>query len=208
MNVSWRYYQNGGGAGLWHPFDAIKHVRYGKDYANVITRSQQILQDVHAGRLAGLTWVAPADAWSDHASKHGTAKGPAWVAAIVNAIGESSYWNSTAIFVVWDDWGGWYDHVPPPLYNSYELGFRVPLIIISPYARRGYVSKVQHEFGSLLAFSEETFGIPKGSLQDTDVRADDLKDPFDFSQRPRSFVPIKAPPFKPGSSQGPDDEDP
>ncbi|MGB9652002.1 MAG: alkaline phosphatase family protein [Candidatus Cybelea sp.] len=207
-NVSWRYYQNGPGAGLWHPFDAIQHVRYGKDYANVITRSQQVLTDIHNGELAGLTWIAPADSWSDHASKHGTAKGPSWVAAVVNAIGESRYWNSTAIFVVWDDWGGWYDHVPPPLYNAYELGFRVPLLIISPYVRRGYVSKPQHEFGSLLAFSEETFGIPKGSLDATDVRADDLKDPFDFSQRPRAFVPIKAPPFKPGSSQGFDQEDP
>ena len=84
----------------------------------------------------------------------------------------------------------------------------MPLLVISPYARRGYVSKVQHEFGSLLAFSEETFGIPKGSLDATDVRADDLKDTFEFSQRPRAFVPIKAPPFKPGSSQGSGEEDP
>lgn len=207
-NVSWRYYQDGPGPGLWHPFDAIRHVRYGKDYANVITRSQQVLSDIHNGQLAGLSWIAPADAWSDHASKHGTKKGPSWVAAIVNAIGTSQYWDSTAIFVVWDDWGGWYDHVPPPLYNAYELGFRVPLLVISPYARQGYVSKVQHEFGSLLAFSEETFGIPKGSLGATDVRADDLSDPFNFSQRPRAFVPIKAPPFKPGSSQSFGEEDP
>jgi phospholipase C len=206
--VSWRYYQDGPGPGLWHPFDAIRHVRYGKDYANVITQSQQVLTDIRSGNLAGETWLAPADTWSDHASKHGTKKGPSWVAAVVNAIGTSQYWDSTAIFVVWDDWGGWYDHVPPPLYNAYELGFRVPLLVISPYARRGYVSRVQHEFGSLLAFSEETFGIPKGALDATDVRADDLKDTFDFSQQPRAFVPIKAPPFKPGHGQGSGGEDP
>ena len=117
--------------------------------------------------------------------------GPDWVASVVNAIGESPYWNSTAIFIVWDDWGGWYDHVQPQQFdNYYELGFRVPLVVVSPYAKRGYVSKVQHEFGSILAFSEETFGIPKGSLGTTDVRADDLSDCFDFTQRPRTFTPI------------------
>jgi phospholipase C len=206
--VSWRYYQENRGPGLWHPFDAIKHVRYGKDYANVIPPSEKILSDLAKGDLAGVTWVAPADQWSDHCGKHGTTKGPAWVAAIVNAIGKSKYWKNTAIFVTWDDWGGWYDHVAPPIDNAYELGFRVPLLVISPYDRKGYVSKVQHEFGSLLAFTEETFGIPKGALGTTDERADDLSDAFDFSQRPRAFVPIKAPPFNPGPDQTTDDEDP
>ncbi len=108
--------------------------------------------------------------------------------------------------MTWDDWGGWYDHVPPPIINRYELGFRVPLLVISPYAKRGYVSKVTHEFGSILAFSEEAFGIPKGALKATDRRADDLMDGFDFTQGPRAFVPIKAPPFYP--AKGPNIEDP
>jgi phospholipase C len=205
--VSWRYYQEKLGPGLWHPFDGIEHVRYGKDYANVITPSTQVLTDIRQGKLAGVTWIAPADQWSDHCGKHGTDKGPSWVAAIVNEIGKSKFWPNTAIFLTWDDWGGWYDHVAPPIDDAYELGFRVPLVVISPYAKRGYVSKVQHEFGSLLAFSEVTFGIPKGSLKTTDVRADDLHDAFDFSQNPRSFVPIKAPPFKPGSDPSTDEED-
>jgi phospholipase C len=205
--VSWRYYQEKRGAGLWHPFDAIKHVRYGKEYANVVTPSQQFLTDVRRGDLAGVTWIAPADQWSDHAGRHATTQGPSWVAAIVNAVGRSQFWKGTAIFVVWDDWGGWYDHVAPPIDNAYELGCRVPLLVISPYAKRGYVSKVPHEFGSLLAFTEETYGIPKGSLGTTDQRADDLKDAFDFTQKPRTFVPIKAPPFRPGADQS-SDEDP
>jgi len=206
-SVSWRYYQEELGPGLWHPFDGIEHVRYSKQYENVVTPSTQVLTDIRQGRLAGLTWIAPADQWSDHCGKHGTDKGPSWVAAIVNEIGKSKFWSSTAIFVVWDDWGGWYDHVPPPIDNAYELGFRVPLIVISPYAKRAHVSKVQHEFGSLLAFSEEAFGIPKGALKTTDERADDLHDAFDFSQKPRKFVPIKAPPFVPGSSSITDEED-
>jgi phospholipase C len=93
--------------------------------------------------------------------------------------------------VTWDDWGGWYDHVRPPVYNSYELGFRVPLIVISPYAKNHYVSHRQHEFGSILKFVEKTFGLP--SLHTTDVRADDLSDCFDFSKPPTKFQPIPAP---------------
>jgi phospholipase C len=107
---------------------------------------------------------------------------------VVNAIGNSQYWNDTAIFITLDDWGGWYDHVKPPQYNAYELGFRVPLIVVSPYARPGYVSHVQHEFGSILKFIEGTFAL--GSLGYTDARADDLSDCFDFTQAPLTFRTI------------------
>jgi phospholipase C len=195
-NVSWRYYQNNAGAGLWQAFDAVRHVRYGPDYANLVWPPQTVLSDIANNRLANVSWVIPSGTWSDHAGSH-SVKGPAWVAAVVNAIGQSSYWKDSVIFVLWDDWGGWYDHVKPPLYNHYELGFRVPLIVISPYAKHGYVSKVQHEFGSILAFTEEAFGITKGSLGTTDVRADDLHDVFDFGQVPRTFVHIRAPRFRP-----------
>ncbi len=211
QHVTWRYYQRGYGVGLWHAFDAIQHVRYGQDYSNIISPPKTILTNISNNQLPGLSWVIPAgDAYSDHAGTR-SAKGPSWVAAVVNAIGESPYWNSTAIFIVWDDWGGWYDHVQPEQFNNYyELGFRVPLVVISPYAKRAYVSKVQHEFGSLLAFSEETFGIKKGALGTTDVRADDLSDCFDFTQHPRTFTPIKAPPFKGHEAMvaPPDVEDP
>jgi phospholipase C len=196
--VTWKYYQNGTGAGLWHGFDAIEHVRYGPDYANVDPNPRDILTDIALGVLPGMSWVMPADSkYSDHPGNK-SAAGPAWVAAVVNAIGESQYWNNTAIILTWDDWGGLYDHVPPPMMNNwYELGFRVPLIVVSPYAKQAYISHVQHEFGSILAFAEETFGIRKGALNATDVRADDLSDAFDFTQTPRPFVPISAPTFSP-----------
>ncbi len=204
--VSWRYYQHFSGVGLWHAFDAIRHIRYGPDYANVVNPPETILTDIAKGHLAGVSWVMPDGAHSDHPSARGNKGGPSWVAAVVNAVGKSKYWQTTAIFVTWDDWGGFYDHVPPPIINHYELGFRVPLVVISPYAKRGYVSKGTHEFGSILAFSEEAFGIPKGALNSTDRRADDLTDAFDFTQKPRAFVPIKAPRFHP--ADGPDTEDP
>lgn len=107
---------------------------------------------------------------------------------VVNVIGTSPYWSNTVIFVTWDDWGGWYDHVAPTIYNSYELGFRVPLIVISPYAKAGYVSKVPHEFGSILHFIEENWSL--GSLGFTDQRADDLADCFDFTQTPLAYKPV------------------
>jgi phospholipase C len=201
-HVSWRYYQPHDGAGRWEAMDAYRNVRYSRQYRNVVWPSQRILSDIDARRLPDVAWVIPATAWSDHSGRLSSTKGPAWVAAIVNEIGASEYWKSTAIFVTWDDWGGWYDHVAPPIYNHDGLGFRVPLLVISPYAKRGYVSKEQHEFGSLLAFVEKTFGIPKGALGTTDRRADDLMDAFDFSRQPRKFQPIHAPPFRPGRNDG------
>jgi phospholipase C len=187
--LSWRYY-NAASGGLWSGPDAIAHIRFGgADWANVVTPETKILSDVSSGLLPAVSWVTPTGAESDHAlSTNGS--GPSYVAAIVNAIGNSSYWSDTAIFVTWDDWGGWYDHVPPPQYNSYELGFRVPLIVISPYAKPGYVSHVQHEFASILHFVESNYGL--GSLGYTDARADDLSDCFNYSQTPIVFRTISA----------------
>lgn len=118
--------------------------------------------------------------------------GPSWVAALVNAVGKSKFWDSTAIFVQWDHWGGFYDHVPPPYMNFDSLGFRVPLLVISPYAKRDYVSHTQYETASVLRFAEDLYGL--GQLAAADKRAaSPAADCFDFSQKPRAFVPIKAP---------------
>ena len=190
-SVTWRYYEARLGAGLWQAPDAISHLRNSKEFpTHVVAPSKTILTDISAGQLADVVWLTPTADASDHAgTTNGT--GPSWVASVVNAVGESKYWNDTAIFLTWDDWGGWYDHVAPPQYNSYELGFRVPLVVISPYARRHYVSHTQHEFGSILKFVEEALGLP--SLGTTDVRSDDLSDCFDFKQKPTPFKPIQAP---------------
>jgi phospholipase C len=202
-DISWRYYQCGTGAGLWHAFDAIQHLK-GSD--NVIARPEQILTDIASHSLASISWVTPDAKHSDH-SGFRSRSGPSWVAAVVNAIGQSNtYWNSTAIVVTWDDWGGWFDHANPVRRNNYELSFRVPLLVISPYAKKGYVSHVPHEFGSILHFAEEVFGLK--SLGTTDATSDDLRDAFDFSQTPRKFQTISAPAFTSacaGSDDLPDD---
>jgi phospholipase C len=188
-NVSWHYYQAATGAGVWNAVDAIYPLwSQTEQYdAHVIAPSSQVLTDISNNQLASVVWITPTAAASDHA-KITDGSGPSWVASIVNAIGKSPYWNDTAIFVTWDDWGGWYDHVKPPQYNKYELGFRVPLIVISPYAKRHHISHQQHEFGSILKFTEEVFGLP--SLQTTDGRSDDLSDCFDFTRPPMKFKQI------------------
>jgi phospholipase C len=209
--ISWRYYEEHTGAGYWKAVDAIEPIWLDKQllHSDVVAPSSQILSDISNGQLASVSWVTPSSAASDHAG-FTDGSGPSWVASVVDALGQSSYWNSTAIFVVWDDWGGWYDHIAPTIYNSYELSFRVPLIVISPYAKPGYVSHQVHEFGSILKFIERTFNL--ASLRTTDLRADDLVDCFNFGGSPRAFkqiaAPLRAKYFlkQPPSNQNPDND--
>jgi phospholipase C len=203
--VSWRYYQHERGQGLWNAYDAIRHIRYGRDHQFIVAPSQQLLADIKNNQLAGVSWVMPDAKHSDHSGTK-SAAGPSWVAAVVNAVGTSPYWDTTAIVITWDDWGGWYDHVAPPVRNNYELGFRVPLIVVSPYAKKRFVSHTQYEFGSILKFAEETFET--GSLGTTDATSNGLDDFFDFHQAPRRFKVIKAPPFKPAYGPGANAQDP
>ncbi len=161
----------------------------GSDWkAKVIDPPSRFLTDVAAGKLAQITWVAPTYEASDHAVLD-TGKGPAWIASVVNAVGKSKFWDSTAIFIMWDDWGGWYDPVKPRYVNYDGLGFRVPLLIVSPYAKEGYVSHGHYETASVLRFIEDNFGLPQ--LAASDTRANDpAADAFDYYQQPRKFVEI------------------
>jgi len=207
--ISWRYYAPLAGS-IWTGPDAIKHICQpqtqnnqlvctGAAWANVIIPQTQVLTDIANNQLAAVSWVIPTGATSDHALQN-DGSGPSWVASIVNAIGNSSYWSNTAIIITWDDWGGWYDHVPPPrvLVNctqwgcGYVYGFRVPLIIVSPYAKAAYISHTPHDFGSILKFIEENFGLPSLGYADANS-LDDLSDCFNFSQTPLTFQTIPAP---------------
>jgi phospholipase C len=195
-HVSWRYYTPGEPHGLgayWNAFDAIKAVRDGSQWQRNIVDEDQIFQDISNGKLPAMSWLIPDELNSDHPG-NASDTGPSWVASVVNAIGESSYWDSTAIVVVWDDWGGFYDNVGPPLSDHWGgLGFRVPALFVAAYARTGtsgagYVSHTQYEFGSILRFIEDTFGL--GRLGTTDTRAKSIANSFDFKAPPRSFTPI------------------
>jgi phospholipase C len=195
--LSWRFYASSYGSASsdegaeWSGYMAVRHIRYGPDWKKVISPNWRFITDVRAGKLSNFTWITPVCDDSDHVNCNG-GYGPSWVSALVNTIGKSKFWNSTAIFVQWDDWGGLYDHVPPPYEGRDSLGFRVPLLVISPYAKHGYVSHVQYETASVLRFAEDLFGL--GQLAAADKRANSpALDCFDFRQKPRPFVKIKAP---------------
>jgi phospholipase C len=198
--LSWRYYApavKAPGVPLgaeWSAFGEIKNVFYGPDWNNVVSPPTQILKDVAAGNLANVTWVIPEWQFSDHPGGKATT-GPSWVASVVNAIGQSQFWNSTAIVVIWDDWGGFYDDAKPPHGYFDGLGIRVPCIIVSPYALAHNVSHTSYEFASINKFIEQTFGLPPlgPSKLYPDVRAASIADSFNFSQSPIPFTPISAP---------------
>ncbi|MGB6518463.1 MAG: alkaline phosphatase family protein [Candidatus Cybelea sp.] len=195
--LSWRFYasqygsRGSGGGAMWSSYQAVRHIVYGPDWKNVISPNWKFITDVRAGKLASFTWITPVGDDSDH-TDFGGGYGPSWVSALVNTIGKSKFWDSTAIFVQWDDWGGLYDPVPPPFKGADSLGFRVPLLVISPYARKNRVSHVQYETASVLRFAEDLFGLAQ--LAAADQRATSpARDCFDFSQKPRPFVAIRAP---------------
>jgi phospholipase C len=206
--IGWNYYASFAGV-LWNGPTEIKHICQPGGSPLACTGAlwnnherippAEVLTDIQNSNLASVVWVTPNADQSDHAGAGPNSnEGPAWVASIVNAIGNSSYWANTAIILTWDDWGGWYDHVPPTILNSYQFGFRVPLVVISPYAKAGYISHQVNDFGSVLKFIEETFNLGNVAPGATPAYADtftntaDLSDFFDFNQTPLTFKTIQA----------------
>jgi phospholipase C len=177
----------------------------GQDWTqNVDLAPADVLRDIGNCNLRSISWVIPTGANSDHARAN-DGGGPSWVASIVNAIGNSTscdngdgYWKNTAIFITWDDWGGWYDHERPTFLGQpegdYQYGFRVPLVAVSAYTPAGYVNNERHDFGSILRFIEQNFGIKEGALNFADARAkNDLTGFFNLKMPPRAFQTISAP---------------
>jgi len=215
-NVTWRYYATGGDA-IWTAPSAISHICEspgpgrrcaGSEWVgNVDLSPADILKDIANCKLASVSWVTPTGQNSDH-PRVNDGGGPSWVASIVNAIGESTscesetgYWKNTAIFITWDDWGGWYDHVPPRILDTvqgdYERGFRVPLIVVSAYTSRRYISNNGLDFGSIVRFIEGNFGIRLGGLNFADARTIYRMREFFNLRQPRPYKVIAAP--KPAS---------
>ncbi len=192
--VSWKYYvlplgKNFGG--LMTAFDVIASVRHGPEWkTNIVTPQTKIFSDISNGKLPAVSWVIPDEPDSDHPGEK-VDNGPSWVASVVNAIGQSSYWGTTAIIIVWDDWGGLYDNIAPAQHGFGGLGFRVPALVISPYARAGHISKTNYEFGSILKYIEQNWNL--GSLGTTDKTATSILDCFNYSQKP---IPFKVIPLR------------
>jgi phospholipase C len=197
--VAWKFYalpvklershSHGNSPGIWSAFDAIKAVRYSSEWQTNVTRTNlDFFTDISKRRLPAVAWITPDGANSDHPQQPSDT-GPSWVASIVNAVGKSPYWNSTVIVILWDDWGGFYDHVLPPKPHYWQggPGFRVPMLIVSPYVKP-HVDHKFFQFGSVLNFIEEVFNL--GSLGTNDQQSTSIGGAFDFKMPPRKFKVI------------------
>ena len=189
-HISWKYYAPLINS-IWTAPYAIQSL-YQNDRANVIVPETTVLSDIQNGTLAQVSYVIPSGHNSDHPG-HGNTGGPTWVASVVNALGASQYWNQCAVIVVWDDWGGWYDHVAyrHPSSNStdpYEYGLRVPLLGIGPFAKSNWVDNTPRDFSSIPHFIEDVYGL--ASLGQLDNQTDDLFSLFNFGGQPRKFTRI------------------
>jgi phospholipase C len=201
-NIPWKYYSNNEDVDVTGekteedtvPYDAIKHIREGPDWTNgdFTLDDSEFLTDVASGTLRPMNWLNPPIVASDHpggATEGDTGLGPDYNATIVNDVMQSAtYKDNTVIIITWDDFGGFFDHVTPHEIDDDGLGYRVPMLVISRYAKHGYISNVQHEYGSIVKFCDEVFGVP--GLGATDTRSDDLSDMFDFNQPAPTFTPI------------------
>lgn len=180
--VSWRYYApDEGDAGYqFSSYDAINHIRNGPDWTVDVMNTGQFITDAQTGNLPSVSWVIIGQGLNDHPPKS-ICQSENETVTYLNALMQGPEWNSSVVFLTWDDPGGFYDHVSPSTVDPFGLGPRVPMIIISPYAQLGYISHTQYEFSSVLKFIEERFDLP--ALTDRDADANDTTDSFNFSQQ-------------------------
>lgn len=151
-HVSWKYYAptRGQVGYIWSALDAINHIRNGPLWTSKVVADGQFVEDARNGRLPAVSWLVTGKN-SEH-PPFSSCEGENWSVEQMNAVMEGPDWASTAVFITWDDFGGFYDHVSPPPVDQFGLGPRVPLLIISPFVRKGKVSHTQYEFSSLLSF--------------------------------------------------------
>lgn len=188
--IPWAYYaateaQRGY---IWSAYSAIRRYReHPRRWNRHIFPVDNVFRDIRQNRLPPVTWITPRFELSEH-PEFNFCHGENWSTKVINAIMRSDMWKDTAIFLTWDDYGGFYDHVPPPPVDDFGFGFRVPLLVISPYARRGHVDHRLGEFSSVLRFIEDNWGL--WQLTHRDRRADNLSYDFDFKQDPRAPDPL------------------
>jgi phospholipase C len=163
-------------------YDAIRHIRAEHAWQRHIVPVDQFAIDAAGGSLPAVSWISTPSVVSEHPPSS-TCVGENWTVGLLQALASGRDWRSTAVFITWDDFGGFYDHVPPQQVDQYGLGFRVPLLVVSPYARSGYIDHAQAEFSSVLKFIEADFGV--ANLTDRDLNTTDLTQLFDFRQSAR-----------------------
>jgi phospholipase C len=188
--IPWAYYAatNTQLGYIWSAYSAVDRYRNNQTMWDRYMRPvDDVVRDIRSDRLPPVTWVTPRFQLSEH-PEYNFCYGENWTTQVVDAIMNSPMWKDTAIFVTWDDFGGFYDHVPPPNVDRFGFGIRVPLLTISPYARQGVVDHHVGEFSSVLRFIEDNWGLRQLTHRDRDAR--NLSANFDFTQAPRPPDPL------------------
>lgn len=180
--VSWRVYSS---TSTWlQNFEYVQSSSAAK--ANFVPAAQ-VAKDIQQGTLPQVSWVIGAPGGDEHPSAN-IQLGMNSVCDLINSIGDSPMWDSIAIFVTWDDFGGFYDHVVPPQVDQYGYGFRVPCLVVSPFAKQGLVDSATNDHTSLLKFVELVHGLKP--LSTRDAAANGMLEAFDFGRPARSFQPL------------------
>ena len=199
--ISWRWYDGDANATAPTIWNVLPLFDYFQTHPNELSahvkNTQDFVTDAKNNDLPAVSWIIPGD-WhpptlpsifaNQSISEHPPARSDAgmdYVAYLVNQVMQSPDWSSTAIIITWDDYGGFYDHVPPPQVDAYGEGFRVPTLVISPWAKHGYIDDTQYEFASLLKLAEDNFNLPAVNSWGRDVKANDMMNSFNFSQTPQ-----------------------
>jgi len=216
-SISWKYYvatgtqpdcddgamtcnpkvQNAGTPEIWNPLPFFTTVKQDGELSNVQTLDH-FYTDARTGNLPAVAWIAPNGSQSEHPPAH-ISTGEKYVTGLINAVMQSPAWDSTAIFLAWDDWGGFYDHVPPPVVDQNGYGMRVPGLVISPYARVGFIDHQTLSFDAYARFIEDIFlggqridpandgrPDPRPTVREKVSVLGDLLQDFDFTQTPRA----------------------
>jgi phospholipase C len=189
-HVSWDYYapRQFTFGYVWNSLDAIRHIRYSSLWNTNVRPDTSFISDVSRGHLPQVSWLVTDVQQSDHPPAS-ICVGQRWTVSMINAVMKSRFWKNTAIFLTWDDFGGFYDHVAPPHQDDISLGPRVPSIVISPYARPHFVDHSQLDFDSFLRFIEDDYQLP--SLTSRDEHAASMLSSFNFHQKPLPPLVLK-----------------
>lgn len=178
--LTWKCYTDGFPGGI---FNFIRHVRASPDWEIHVASTAQLVADAQSGQLPAVSWVFSPSGRSEHPPESICA-GENWSVQFLNSVMQGPAWGSTVLFMAYDDFGGFYDHVTPPQVDLMGMGPRVPLLIISPFARTGYVSHTLYEHSSILKFIETRYQLPP--LTARDGMASAMLNSFDFNQQPQS----------------------
>jgi len=173
---------------IWSAYSALRRYRENQQNWNQhMFPVDDVVKDIKADTLPPVTWITPRFELSEH-PEYNFCYGENWSTQVIDAIMNSPMWKNTAIFVTWDDYGGFYDHVPPPQVDGFGFGLRVPLLVISPYAKEGVVDHHLGEFSSVLRFIEDNWHLTQ--LTHRDRKATDLGYDFNWKQQPRPPDPL------------------